>query len=90
MEKIINLNDKISQEDMILLNDIDFSQPKGTQVIIKNKDTGEILFEGHNRTVIAGSQFIATSLWGIDPVVNLPNYNTELGIENLVYGSAAG
>ena len=83
MEKIINLDDKISQEDSMIINKIDFGAPKGTQVIIKNKDTGEILFEGHNKTVIAGSQFIATSLWGIDPVVTLPNYNTELGIDNI-------
>ena len=81
MEKVINLNDKISQEDRMLLSMVDFSQPKGTQVIIKD-DLGNILWEGHNKTVIAGSQFIATSLWDIDPIVELPDYNTELGIDN--------
>ena len=87
MDKIINLDDKITKEDRMILNTIDFGQPKGTQVIIKDKDSGEILFEGHNKTVIAGSQFIATNLWGIDPVVTLPNYNTELGIDNVAHSS---
>lgn len=82
MEKVINLNDKISQEDQMLLSMVDFSQPKGTQVIIKD-DNGNILWEGHNKTVIAGSQFIATSLWDIEPIVKLPNYNSELGIPNI-------
>ena len=82
MEKVINLNDKISQEDQLLMSMIDFSQPKGTQIIIKD-DLGNILWEGHNKTVIAGSQFIATTLWDIDPIVTLPNYNSELGIDNI-------
>lgn len=81
-EKIINLDDKISQEDQMFLNMIDFSQPKGTEVIFKNAETGEELYRGSNKTVIAGSQFIATKLWGLDNVVTLPTYNGELGIED--------
>lgn len=81
-EKIIKLDDKISQEDQMILNMIDFSSPKGTEVIIRNKETGEELFKGHNKTIIAGSQFIATKLWGIDNAVTLPTYNGELGIED--------
>ena len=66
---------------------IDFSKPKGTRVIIKNADTGEVLWDGHNKTLIAGSQFIATNLWGIDPIVKLPNYNTELDIDNVEHST---
>ena len=84
MEKIVNLRDTIVTEDKIFLNEKLSGGPKGTQVIIKNADTGEVLYDGHNKTVIAGSQFMATKLWGIDPVVSLPNYNDELGIENVV------
>ena len=94
-EKIINLDDKISQEDQLFLNMVDFSQPKGTEIIFKNAETGEELYRGSNKTIIAGSQFIATKLWGIDPVVALPTYNSELNIddstrsetdpENLIY-----
>lgn len=62
----------------------DTAGPKGTQIIIKNKNTGEILGEYTNKTVIAGSQYMATTLFGVDKVVNLPNYNNELGIENAV------
>ena len=86
MEKVINLNDKITQEDQMLMNMIDFSQPKGTQVIVKD-DLGNILWEGHNKTLIAGSQFIASTLWNIDPIVTLPNYNTELNIDNVPHSS---
>ena len=87
MKKIINLNDKISQEDALLMSAIDFSKPKGTQVIINNANTGEVLWDGHNKTLIAGSQFIATTLWGIDPIVKLPNYNTELDIDNIEHSA---
>ena len=80
--KIINLDDKISQEDQMFLNMVDFSQPKGTEVIFRNAETGEELYRGSNKTIIAGSQYIATKLWGIDNVVTLPTYNGELGIED--------
>lgn len=84
MEKIFNLHDEMPIEDKIFFQERLASGPKGTRVRIKNSNTGEILFDGHNKTVIAGSQFMATRLWGIDNAVTLPNYNDELGIENVV------
>lgn len=83
MEKIIKLNDKISSEDMTIINQIDFGSPKGTSIIIRDKTSKEILYEGHNKTVIAGSEFIATKLWGIPNKVTFPNYNNELQIDEL-------
>jgi hypothetical protein len=84
MEKIINLLEDMTPEDKIIINKSLSGGPKGTRVIIKNSNTGEVLFDGHNKTIIAGSQFMATRLWGIDNVITLPNYNDELNIENNV------
>lgn len=85
-KKIINLNEKISTKDEMIVNAIDFGSPKGTQIIIKNADTGEIITETHNKTIIAGSQYIATKIWGIEDKVTLPTYNSELEIDDLTKG----
>lgn len=87
MNKIINFNDKISQEDLLLVNKVDFGSPKGTQIIIRDRDSKEVLYEGHNKTIIAGSQFIATKLWGINNKITLPSYNAELQIEDMNRGA---
>lgn len=88
MNKIINLNDKISQEDMLTISQVDFGCPKGTEIIIKDKDSGEILYNGHNKTVIAGSQYIATKLFGIQNKVTFPSYNNELELEEITRGAS--
>lgn len=83
-KKIIKLDDSMAQEDKVLLSNITSSSPIGSRVIIKDGTTGEIRYEGHNKTVVAGSQYMATKLWGIDNRLTFPNYNDELGLENSV------
>lgn len=58
------------------------SNPR-THIIVKNQETGEILFEGSNKVVGAGGDMVARKLFDIsidtNPIV-IPSYNTELDI----------
>ena len=58
--------------------------PKSTRVLFIDDETGKVLREEHNRVVIAGAQFTACKHFDIAPAVTFPNYNTELGIQNMV------
>ena len=62
----------------------DSGLPKETRIIFIDDETGKIIREEHNRVVIAGAQFTACKHFGISPAVDLPNYNTELGIQNMI------
>lgn len=56
-----------------------------TKVTIKNHDTGEILFEGQNKTMIAGSEFMALHMFELphDKMIT-PTYNNALNLDNTV------
>ena len=56
--------------------------PKGTRIIIRDHDTGEVLSDTHNKILITGAQFAACKIFGLDAIVKLPNYNEEFGLEN--------
>ena len=56
--------------------------PVKTKIIIKDHDTGEILQEIENKILVPGSQSAACKQFGILPIVELPTYNSELGLEN--------
>lgn len=59
-----------------------------TKVIVKNKNTGEVLFRGHNKTMIPGSEFMAMRLFRIkNEKFITPTYNTQIGLENTVVGT---
>ena len=58
--------------------------PKGTRIILKDHDTGEVLDELHNKILISAAQMTACKQFGIDPVVDFPTYNEEFGLENSV------
>ena len=84
MDKQIILNDfdGFAKDELDISGHDDPCGCKGTEIIITNEDTGEELFRGHNRKVIAGAQFEATKLWGLSQIVNFPDYNAELGLDN--------
>lgn len=86
MEKIINLEpDYLRAVDSIEKSVIDSklsAGPKSTLITISDGDTGEILGEYHNKVVITGSMFSAIKAFGVASPVTLPNYNTELGLDN--------
>lgn len=68
-----------------------FDQPKGhprgikTIVEIRNKETGELVFVGKNRTMIAGSEFMAMKMFNLphDTFIT-PTYNNALNLDNTV------
>ncbi len=55
---------------------------KGTKITFTDHDTGETLSETHNKVLISGGQCLACKLYGIDAIVDLPNYNEAFGLEN--------
>lgn len=55
---------------------------KGTRVRIMNEETGECMFDGPNKVIVAGSAFTAAKHFNITPPVWTPSYNTVLGLEN--------
>lgn len=58
--------------------------PKGTNIFFIDDETGKPYRIEHNRVTIAGAQFTACKHFGIDPIVDFPNYNTSLGISNMI------
>ena len=68
-----------------------FKQPAGdkngirTKVIIRNKETGEVVFVGRNKTMIAGSEFMAMKMFNLphDSFIT-PTYNNALNLDNTV------
>ena len=53
-----------------------------TKVSIFNKQTGECVFVGRNKTMIAGSEFMALTLFNLPTEDYItPTYNTELGLD---------
>lgn len=55
-----------------------------TDIIIKDDITGEVLFRGSNKVILAGSAFTASKHFNIEPAVKLPNYNTALSLDQTV------
>ena len=55
-----------------------------TFIQIKDEDTGEVIFEGSNKVILAGSAFTAAKHFNISPRAKTPSYNTVLGLDNTV------
>lgn len=72
----------ISSEEKKLLTERLHGGPKGTKVVFRNHDTGEILGEYHNKVTITGSQLNACAMFGLEPTVKFPTYNSEMKLDN--------
>ena len=53
-----------------------------TKITMSDHDTGKILGEFENKILVPGAQSTACKQFGLNPVVNFPTYNTELGLQN--------
>lgn len=53
-----------------------------TNVIVKNSETGEVVFRGSNKVIVSGSAFTAAKHFNINMPVRTPSYNSILGLEN--------
>lgn len=56
--------------------------PHKNRIVIRSLDTGEILFKGTNKVVVAGGETVARKLFDLADTDRgiIPSYNTELGI----------
>jgi len=59
-----------------------------TSIAIRNIDTQELLFEGSNKVILAGSTFTAMKHFSLTAPVLTPTYNTQLQLENTVSGES--
>lgn len=76
---------KIGKEGILIPN------PKriNSKINIYNDVTGELIFEGHNKTVIAGSALTAMKLFNLDRncLDATPTYDTVMGLDNGANGT---
>lgn len=78
--KSIVLNDRQKTKDYSIISK---TGPRG-EVIVRNLVTGEEIYKGLNKVVIAGSAFLASKLFNITPEIMTPSYNEILGLEKSV------
>ena len=75
----------LGSDDAGMAMNIQSGHPNGldTLVIIKDHNTGEVVFRGKNKTMLAGSEFLALRMFDITGGgFTTPTYNTQLGLEN--------
>lgn len=93
MDEIRYLKDFNRPNDEYELNKNAFSisnpQRVNSKINIYNDVTGELIFEGHNKTVIAGSALTAMKLFDLNRncLSATPTYDTTLGLDNGADGS---
>lgn len=86
MEKIL----KLGPDFLDALDDINRNSiverisggPKRTKIVFTDHETGKVLGEFTNKIVITGGIKSAIDAFGVESPVNLPNYNTELELDN--------
>ena len=83
MDKRITVYDFNETNDSHQLIRKGFHSNPRTHIIIRNPETGEVLYEGTNKVVGAGGDMVARKLFDIDLAgnpVKMPSYNDELEI----------
>lgn len=75
------VSDRYELKDTLRIHDSK-NGVKKTKITMIDHDTGKVLGEFQNKVLVPGSQSTACKQFGIDPVVNLPTYNSELNLEN--------
>lgn len=88
MEEIRYLRDHNRPVDEYRMNKNSILLPSpqrvNSKINIYNDVTGELIFEGHNKTVIAGSALTAMKLFNLDrnALDATPTYDTIMGLDN--------
>lgn len=57
------------------------NKEKKNKVIIRDPETGEVLFTGFNKVIVSGSAFTAAKHFNITPHTDTPSYNTVLKLD---------
>ena len=75
--------------DECKINDFHSNKRINSKITVINEVTGETIWEGHNKTVIAGSALTAMKLFGLDRSVlnNTPTYDAEMKLDNAGTGT---
>ena len=86
MDKVINLTPDymncLDAAEIKVINEKFHAGPKKTKIKITDHYSGESIGEYENKIVITGSMYTAMNTFGINTPVILPNYNTELNLDN--------
>lgn len=85
MSSLINIKDSHNIKDGIgsnFLRERTKGGPIKTRIVITDHSTGEILQTGSNKILVPGSQITACKQFGLDQIVDLPTYNSLLGLEH--------
>ena len=56
--------------------------PKGTKILIRDRETGKILQQIHNKITVPGGMVTCAKQFGLELPVFLPTYNKELELEH--------
>ena len=86
MDKVINLSpDSLNTLDSLskkIITEKLSGGVKGTMIRLTDHDTGEVLGEYQNKIIITGSLFNACSAFNVYPSIKIPDYNTEMKLQN--------
>lgn len=82
MENFNLSNNSLIKDKANIVDACSLGGPKRTKIIARDHESGKIIGVYENKVLVPGSQATACRQFGLDPVVNLPTYNTELGLEN--------
>ena len=74
LKDVINLRDGLKNKGV---------HPIG-RVIAYVPGTNKVLFDRWNKVLVAGSAYLASQNFNLTPPVQLPTYNTDLGLENTI------
>lgn len=77
------LKEKFTRKRKLRAKDGNFKL--NTRIILKNHDTGEIIFKGKNKCILPGAEFMALSLFDLSDKPITPSYNTALNLDNSIY-----
>ena len=69
-------------KDKVQIKDRLTGGPKRTRIIMRDHNTGEIIWEGSNKILTPGSQISICKQFGLQQSVIFPTYNTELELDN--------
>ena len=84
-EKTLNLSDTVNISDKAEISYIAErikAGPKKTKITFFDDNTGEKIGEYENKVLFTGSILSAKKDFGVEEPVYLPNYNTEMDLEN--------
>lgn len=69
-------------KDKVQIKDRLSGGPRRTRIIMRDHNTGEIIYEGSNKVLTPGSQISICKQFGLQQSVIFPTYNTELELDN--------